>query len=568
VEVELKYRVGELATAERLLAAERVGPFAGSGGRARSTQLEDRYVDTADGALGRAGFAVRLRQSGGETIVSVKSLARTDGPGGSIRREELEGPADCVGAAVDWPASDARALVLEHAGDAPLVELVTVRQLRRKRQLKSGQSRVELSLDEVDVVSRGRIVDRFVELEAELTKGDEGELEALGAALDAEPTLRRALTSKLEAALAAVDGAAGDEPPESAAVDGPATGDPGAPAVIDAIAVGPGTMEPVEAGEREPDAPRLVVGKTPGVTADDHIAEAGRKVMRFHLARMLDHEPGVRAGIESEAVHKMRVATRRQRAAWRIFGEAFSKGRTKRYRDGLRDTARRLGAVRDLDVQLEAADAYRADLPVAEQRALEPLLAAWRQHRDDARVLLLRELDSGGFRRWLDDYIDFVRTEGAAVRQVGAVQPHRIRDTAPSRIWTAYEGVRGYESTLRWADVETLHELRIAGKWLRYSMEFVREPLGPDVDPLIARVTALQDHLGLMNDADVTASMTRTFLVEHTGDLSGPESAAIGRYLVDREKEVARLQRAVGATWRGIAGVRFRRTLGRVVAGL
>ncbi len=556
LEVELKYRVGELAAAERLLAAERVGPFSGSGGRARSTQLEDRYVDTADGALGRAGFAVRLRQSGGETIVSVKSLARTDGPGGSVRREELEGPADRVGAAVDWPASDARALVLEHAGDAPLVELVTVRQLRRKRQLKSGQSRVELSLDEVDVVSRGRIVDRFVELEAELTKGDEGELEALGAVLDAEPTLRRAMTSKLEAALAAVDGATGEEPPATVALDGAG------------IAVGPGTIEPVEAGERESEIPRLVVGKTPGVTADDHIAEAGRKVMRFHLARMLDHEPGVRAGIESEAVHKMRVATRRQRAAWRIFGEAFGKGRTKRYRDGLRDTARRLGAVRDLDVQLEAADAYRADLPVAEQRALEPLLAAWRQHRDDARVLLLRELDSGGFRRWLDDYIDFVRTEGAAVRQVGAVQPHRVRDTAPSRIWTAYEVVRGYESVLRWADVETLHELRIAGKWLRYSMEFVREPLGRDIDPLIARVTALQDHLGLMNDADVSASMARTFLVEHTGDLSGPESAAIGRYLVDREKEVARVRRAVGVTWRGVAGVRFRRTLGRVVAGL
>ena len=149
----------------------------------------------------------------------------------------------------------------------------------------------------------------------------------------------------------------------------------------------------------------------------------------------------------------MRVATRRQRAAWRVFGEAFRKGRTKRYRDGLRETAGRLGAVRDLDVQLEAADAYRADMPVAEQRALEPLLAAWRQHRDDARVLLLRDLDSATYRRWLDDYIDFVRTEGVAVLTVGPVQPHRVRDTAPSRIWTAYEEVRGYESVLRWADV-------------------------------------------------------------------------------------------------------------------
>jgi len=553
VEVELKYRVTELAAAERLLAADHVGPFAVSGGRQRSLQLEDRYVDTADGALGRAGFAVRLRRSGDKTMVSVKSLTRTDGPGGSVRREELEGPADRIAAPVDWPPSDARSLVLEHAGDAPLVELVTVRQLRRKRQLKSGQSRVELSLDEVDVVSRGRIVDRFVELEAELQKGDETELEALGAALDAEPTLRRAQTSKLEAALAAVDGATGDEPEAGEFTLGrvPAT-----------------TASTAATAEADRPAPRLVVGRTPGVTAEDHIAEAGRKVMRFHLARMLEYEPGVRAGVDNEAVHKMRVATRRQRAAWRVFGEAFRKGRTKRYRDGLRETAGRLGAVRDLDVQLEAADAYRADLPVAEQRGLEPLLTAWRQHRDDARVLLLRDLDSPAFQRWVDDYVDFVRTEGAAVVPVGPVEPHRVRDTAPSRVWAAYEGVRGYESVLRWADVPTLHELRIAGKWLRYSVEFVREALGADADPLIARVTALQDHLGLMNDADVTASMTRTFLLEHAADLSAPETAAIGRYLVDREKEVTRLRRTIGPTWRGVAGVQFRRTLGRVVAGL
>jgi polyphosphate kinase len=110
-EVELKYRVGDMAAAERVLAAERLGPFTGAASSARATQLEDRYVDTADGALAHAGFAVRLRQKGGETIVSVKSLAHTDGPGGSFSREELEGPADRVAPPSDWPASDARALV-------------------------------------------------------------------------------------------------------------------------------------------------------------------------------------------------------------------------------------------------------------------------------------------------------------------------------------------------------------------------------------------------------------------------------------------------------------------------
>jgi CHAD domain-containing protein len=556
-EVELKYRVGDLAAAERVLAAERLGPFTGGATGARATQLEDRYVDTADGALARAGFAVRLRQKGGETIVSVKSLAHAEGPGGSFSREELEGPADRVAPPSDWPASDARALVLEHAGDAPLVERVTIRQLRRVRQLRAASTRVELSLDEVDVVARGRVVERFVELEAELTKGDRADLAALSEAIETEAGLERAATSKLEVALAALDGSGNGEAPDTK------------PAGRSRKRAEPVEDADSEAEDKDGKAePRLVTGKTPGVLAEDTVAEAGRKVMRFHLARMIDREPGVREGKDIEDIHKMRVATRRQRAAWRVFGEAFRKRRTRSYRDGLRDVARRLGAVRDLDVQLEGIDAYRADQPVTEQRALEPLIGSLRQHRDDARVLLIRELDSGAYARFVDDYLDFVRTEGAAARPVNASAPHRVRETAPSRIWAAYEQVRSYEPILRWADVPTLHELRIAGKWLRYSLEFVQEPLGDDALPLIAKVTALQDHLGLMNDASVAASMTRTFLVERAGELSSAETAGIGRYLVDREREVGRLRRTIGPTWRRVAGLSYRRALGRVVADL
>ena len=581
VELELKYRVTDLAAAERYLAVEAIGPFTPASA-VRSSQLEDRYVDTADGALARAGFAARVRASGRETLVTVKSLSRSTGPGGAMRREELEGPADRTLGPLDWPASDARSLVLELAGDAPLLELVTIRQLRRTRQLKGADARVVLSLDEVDVVARSDVVERFVELEAEFVKGDEAGMATLDGLLGADPALEPADRSKLEAALAAARTHGrhrrgdGDHAPDEVvaaladAIELPvgmtrqAVDETEAPGATVSI-----VSEPEPAEPKEPSEPaKLVVGKTAGVTGDDHVAEAGRKVMRFHLARMIAKEAGTREGSDTEDLHSMRVATRRQRAAWRVFGSAFRPGRTKRHRTGLREVATRLGAVRDLDVLLEAADQYRADLPVAEQRAVEPLLNDWRGHREDARALLLRELDSDEYQRWLDDYRDFVRTEGAAVRPVGPVEPHRVRDTAPSRIWTAYEQVRSYEPVLRWADVETLHELRIAGKWLRYTLEFVREALGPESAPLIARVTALQDHLGLMHDADVAASMARTFLIEHAGDLSGLESAAIGRYLIDREREVARLRRTVGTPWRGVAGIGFRRGLGRVVAGL
>jgi CHAD domain-containing protein len=549
VEIELKFRVDDAAAGAALMETERIGSLA-AGDDATEVVMEDRYVDTAGGALTQAGYAVRLRALGSGTLVSVKSLARTEAAGGAAKREELEGPADEGSSPADWPASDARDLVVKHAGSERLIELTTIRQRRRKRLYASDEATVELSLDDVEVVADGEVVERFTEFEAELIKGDEAALAVVAAVLDGTVGLRRATSSKLEAALAALDGA---RPPTADADDGSMPS-----AVVEAIVE---AMKPSE-------TPPLSVGKTPGVVAEDHVAEAGRKVLRFHLSRMLDYEAGTRTGKDAEDLHKMRVATRRQRAAWRVFGSAFRPRRTKRYRDGLREIASRLGAVRDLDVQLEAADVYRADLPGPEQRALEPLLKSWQTHRDVARSLLIRELDSDGYRRWLDDYRDFVRTEGALVLPVGPTQPHRIRDTAPSRIWAAYEQLRGYGSVLRWADVETLHDLRIAAKWLRYSLEFTNEALGPEAGTLIARVTALQDHLGLMNDADVTASMARTFLVENAGDLSSLESAAIGRYLVDREREVARLRRTMGPTWRGASGIRFRRALGRVVAEL
>ncbi|HET7473584.1 MAG TPA: CHAD domain-containing protein, partial [Candidatus Limnocylindrales bacterium] len=588
VEIELKYRVVDEAAADRYLVDPEIAGFHATA-PVRSTQVEDRYIDTAGGALARAGFAARLRQTAKTTTVAVKSSARRVGDGNVHRREELEGPADRTAHPRDWAPSAARSLILEQCGDAPLVEVVTIRQLRRKRMLERNGTTVELSLDEVDAVSRSRVVGRFVELEVELIRGDEAGLAEIDRALAADKGLASATTSKLQSALRAVVAAesrAGRRKPATLAGvdDEPTTPTRGAEPIgaagravleaLDAAIAEPPTEaasepaapsrpsppasaepEPTEATQRtesapEPEAepqperepvaeprpairrpkrsaddeargetarPRLSVGKTPGVLADDALAEAGRKVLRFHLARMIAREDGTREGRDLEELHAMRVATRRQRAAWRVFGDAFRPERTRKHRRQLREVAARLGAVRDLDVLLEAADAYRGDLSATEQRALEPLLAAWRVHREDARRLLIRELDSDGYRRWLDDYAEFVRHEGVAAKAVLPTEPHRIRDTTASRVLAAYEQVRAYEPVLKWADVETLHELRIAGKWLRYTIEFVREALGPDVEPLIGRVTALQDHLGLLHDADVAAHLARSFLVEGAG---------------------------------------------------
>jgi CHAD domain-containing protein len=590
MEVELKYRMTDVVTGERLLAADDLAGFLATG-PVETVRHDDRYVDTEDGALESAGYAGRLRNTGSGTILSLKGLERHDDGAALQRRVELEGPADPAQPPSAWPESEARDAVIGITGERKLRDLVELRQVRQKRLYARNGTVVEVSVDDVEVLVAQAVAERFVELELEVREGDEADLEPLADMLGEIEELVAVDSSKFERALevvrrepreAAADDAAPDaedvhrstrsgaqrrkrrKAAQAATAEETVASHDAESAPSEPLAA----AEPAVTPEPVPEPPRILVPKSPGVLADDHIAEAGRKVLRFHLARMVAREAGTREGRESEELHAMRVATRRQRAAWRVFGDAFEPKRTARHRKRLRLVASDLGAVRDLDVLIESIEAYQHHQPAEEAAALEPLVRSWRVRRETAREVLVRELDADRYRRWLDGYLAFVQTEGQAAHAVAPTEPHRVRDTMPSRVWSAYEALRAYESVMRWADVSTLHELRIAAKWLRYTLEFVREALGRDAGPVIEKVVALQDHLGWLHDADVAAGLARAFLVEHAGDLTEVESAAIGRYLVDRERTLAKLRRTVGVPWRGVSSLAFRRSLGRLVAGL
>jgi len=525
LEIELKLEVRDRAVARRMLAADELDGLPAAE-PPRTIDVEDRYLDTADRALERAGRVARLRNTDGTTLVTVKSLAAPDA-GAVHRREELEGPATAELEPRTWPPSDARSIILELAGDAPLEELVALRQRRRVRRFADDVTTIELSLDRVSVVHGGRTIGRFLELEAELRSGDEGRLVHLGERLAVEPAFGPARQSKLERALAAV-----------------------------------------ERARREEARPHLAVGKAPGVAATDTLAEAGRKVMAFHFERLLAREAGTREGHDPEELHQMRVATRRLRAAWRVFGDAFDPARVRRLRRPLRDIAGALGGVRDIDVLLDDALAYRSTLPEAESSAFAPLVAELGSRREVARQALAEALDEPAYGRWLHTSVAFLTTPGRGVREVAPTEPQRVRDLAPPRVWAAYGRVIAYDGVVGSADVATLHALRIEGKRLRYSLEFVREALGPDVAPLIERITSLQDHLGLLHDADVAAIAAREYLASHRRKLRPDQRAAIGAFVATREAELRRLARSAGRPWRGVAGASFRRSLGRVLAGL
>jgi inorganic triphosphatase YgiF len=202
-EVELKLTVLDPGAIRELVLDPAPGlPGVVPLGPARSIEVEDRYLDTAGGALRRAGLVARVRVSAEPPRLTVKSLARR-GQGAVHRRLEVEGTAGDGDDPRGWPPSEALDLLVATIGGATLTTLASLRQVRLQRDVAVGRSRVELSLDEVEVVRPDGGLDRWVELEGELRSGDEADLAGLGALLAGRPGLEPATTSKLDRALGA-----------------------------------------------------------------------------------------------------------------------------------------------------------------------------------------------------------------------------------------------------------------------------------------------------------------------------------------------------------------------------
>ena len=316
-----------------------------------------------------------------------------------------------------------------------------------------------------------------------------------------------------------------------------------------------------------PPPPPHHLGDAPGpIEAADTFAIAGRKAMWLHVDRMLAREAAIRDPKDPDSLRKYRVATRRLRAAMRLFREAYPAQEIKPVRDALGVLAREVGAVRDLDVRIADLDSWAEESGVASPESLAPLRDAWATQRLHAAAALERRLESKRHRRLLETLASFVTSRPVATPgMTGTPAMRTVRDSAASSAWLAYERLRAYTSTVHWADLDTLHGIRIEAKRLRYTLEFLGPVIGMQRDWLVARLVALQDHLGHLNDAAVTAAAIRAFLEERHSALQPGQRQAIEAYLVARERAVTQLRRGVGRAWRPIVGVMFAGRLGRSV---
>jgi CHAD domain-containing protein len=324
----------------------------------------------------------------------------------------------------------------------------------------------------------------------------------------------------------------------------------------------------------------------PGLEPDDPMAEAARKTFYFHFRRMLHHEPGTRLGEDIEELHDMRVATRRMRAAVRVFGDYLDMGRMKPFIKGMRRTGRALGRVRDLDVFWEKTQHYLDGLPVERQDELVPLRAVWEAERDDARARMLAYLDSDAYRRFAERFGEFLQDPDkwavSGLSDDGVPLPHRLRHVVPVAVHQRLAAVRAYDEWVTRPDVpmERLHQLRIASKGLRYTVEYFREVLAPDAKDLIDEIKGLQDHLGDFQDAVVACNLLRDFLTWGTWghaqqegkSISIPEEPIVApgvvTYLAARQMELQHLLDTFPEVWARIQNPEFSQLVARVLVAL
>ncbi len=309
------------------------------------------------------------------------------------------------------------------------------------------------------------------------------------------------------------------------------------------------------------------------VRRDDPLPEVAKKVLSVQFRRMEANEKGTRKGEDIERLHNMRVAVRRMRTAARIFGRFLDEDDFRPFVRELRALGRTLGPVRDLDVQMDHARAFQETLRMRERLDLDTLLVDWGKQRARLRKRLLDHLDSSGFGRFRKEFPIFLEDPSEGARPVvmnnSGVRPSLLSHEGPVILCERLAAVRAYEGWLEGDEVplRRYHRLRIEVKRLRYTLEFLSDVAGPEAEPLILSLKSVQDHLGEMREAWMTADrLEREFLPRA---LEGPESArhpGIAAYLASRRIRCEELRESFPALWTTIDNREFHRRIAAIAA--
>ncbi len=460
IEVELKLAVSPADLPRLRRRLERFGP-------SRRMRLETIYFDTPDGRLAAHGFALRVRRAGKRWIQTLKSETEA---AALARRGEWEWPLPRGRLDRARLAETPLAALLADRPRARLVERFRTRFVRHTWIVDEDGACIELALDRGEIRA-GERSQAICELELESKSGP---AEALPAA-----ALRIARTGRGGALALLPLG-------ESKARRGQRL----------AAGIAP---QPVKAR-----AQRVYAG----LRADDDAEAALKRAVARATEVLLANAHGVLAHDDPEFVHQARVALRRMRSALRLLrGQIECPASVAA---DLRWIARTLGAARDWDVLVgQTLPAIAASLDPVVAPAFERLLAEAQRRRgralDDARAALAAPRFAGAMLALLAWSAAPPRGGGPTLRMLAARLLHR-------------QHARLFEAARAFAELsaDKQHRVRILAKRLRYALDFLAVALpAREVGAWTARLAALQDELGAINDAAVAHAHLRKLARSH-----------------------------------------------------
>jgi CHAD domain-containing protein len=246
------------------------------------------------------------------------------------------------------------------------------------------------------------------------------------------------------------------------------------------------------------------------------------KYVRRQAKQLAEQFDGVRAAEDIEFVHRARVATRRLRAALRMFDDCFARKQLRRWRKAIRRTTAKLGNARDRDVQIELLCGALSALSTKE---CFPGIS---------RILVQLERDRERLQRKVVKAMDRLEAKGV-LRQIQRVTKRILRkaagdpgtDSEPAsddstsvtrqnvQTPVAYAQTRRHilrhlDEVLRHQDSlanpderERHHAMRIATKRLRYTVEIARPVYPGRLDEAVEAIKRVQSLLGDVHDCDV-----------------------------------------------------------------
>ena len=273
--------------------------------------------------------------------------------------------------------------------------------------------------------------------------------------------------------------------------------------------------------------------------------------LQAHELRSLD--PAVRAD-EYDAVHQMRVTTRRLRATLRSFGRVIPREQTAHLAGELKWLGQLLGAARDDEVlPAHLRDALR---PVPAEDVIGPVHARVQGHfaprRAAGHAEVTGALDSPRYAELMAE-LDLLTAGPLAGRQIGPKAGDPARDVLPKAVRKAYRQAdrrmrRARRAPSGPARDTALHQARKSARRARYAAEAAALTSGKPARRFAKQMKKVQSVLGEHQDAVLARQSARDLGIG--AHLAGENAFTYG-LLHERERhQAARLQAAARKTWK------------------